>query len=124
MYLNVSLNLTDIVAAYKAGHTSCTRHEKNGKVYVNTTIWINPEADQDWKQVSVQLNSAKDKDVQDDPIVKTIAGEKAKKIYVGNGKIGKAKEPQAVQPGATDLDLGGAPAAFTPTTGPADDLPF
>lgn len=125
MYLNVSLNLTDLVAAAKAGHTSCSRSEKNGKVYANTTIWINEDADQDWKQVSVQLNSAKDKDAQDAPIVVQIGGEKAKKIYVGQGKIGKKKEPTPLQAGAAnDLDLGGGPATFTPQTGPVDDLPF
>lgn len=128
MYLNVSLNLTDILEAAKAAHTSCTRHE-NGKVYVNTTIWINEDADQDWKQVSVQLNSAKDKDAQDEPIVKKIAGDKAKKIYVGNGRIGKKKEPQALTPnqGGGEFDLGGgsAPAGggFVPQQ-PEGDLPF
>lgn len=128
MYLNVSLNLTQLVEAYKAGHTSCVRHQ-NGNVYVNTTVWINENADQDWKQVSVQLNSAKDKDAQDLPIVQKIGGEKAKKLYPGSGKIGKKKEPEAVQAGNTDLDLGGGPnligGSFQPQqAGPADDLPF
>jgi hypothetical protein len=127
MYLNVSLNLTDLVAAYKAGHSAFTRHEKNGKVYVNTTIWINPDADADWKQVSVQLNSAKDKDAQDLPIVRSIGGEKAKKLYPGNGRIGKKKEPEGVQPGSTDLDLGGGNAPATGGFVPPQqegDLPF
>lgn len=126
-YLNVSLNLSDLVEAAKAGHSSCTRHT-NGKVYVNTTIWINEDADQDWKQVSVQLNSGKDKEAADAPIVAKIAGDKAKKIYVGNGKIGKKKEPESLQAGqANDLDLGGGSGGTTftpPAAQGGDDLPF
>jgi len=81
-----SLCLSDLNAKAKEGHPAFTK-SNNGKIYVNVNLWHNEEPDQ-YENVA-QLQLAKPKDSQD------------KTIYVGNFKLPKKKEPEAITP----LDL-------------------
>lgn len=77
-----SLSYTDIVEKAKSGHSAFSR-AKNGKVYFNIAIWGNDEPDKFGNDVSIMLNSAKDK--------KEAEG----KVYIGNGKVQKSKQPES-----------------------------
>lgn len=91
-----SLCLTEILDKAKAGHSAFSK-AKNGKIYFNILQWHNDEPDNYGNDVSIQLNSTKDKQ------------ESEGKIYIGNVKAAKAKEPTPVT--AADIVFD-------------DDLPF
>lgn len=118
--LNCSICLTDLVDMANKGHSAFTRSEKNGKIYVNVTMWINDEPDQYQNNGSFQLNPHKDKKEAD------VA--KFGKCYVGNAKYSKRADPPPVEAGTSNLDLSGfpgsVPAGGTAGTGVSDDLPF
>lgn len=121
--INLSLCLTDLIDLANKGHSAFSRSQKNGKVYVNLTQWINDEPDQYNNNASVQLNPHKDKRDAD------IAA--FGKCYVGNGKYAQRPEPQAAGNAGASLDMsrfGGAPPAPGANTSAAatgyDDLPF
>jgi hypothetical protein len=96
--ISASICLTDISEKFRAGHSSVTT-AKNGKKYINLSIWINDAPDQYGNDVSIQLNSKQDK--------RDAEG----KVYVGNGKTADAAPV-----------ITGMPAAPTITDG--SDLPF
>jgi hypothetical protein len=121
MILNASIDVTTLVEQLKKGHTSCSRSDKNQHYYANVTIWVDPEKDPDWKQVSVQLNSSKDGREKD----KAMNG--GKDVYIGNGRVQKSKNEPAKAgefdlPGAAPNDAA-AGGTFTPPQA-NDDLPF
>ena len=82
--LQTNICLTDLVDMAKKGHSAFTRSAKNEKVYVNFLQWVNDEADQYGNISSLQLNSTEEK------------REAEGKIYVGNGKEIKKKDPEPV----------------------------
>lgn len=94
--INGSLCLTDLLSKAKEAHSAFTK-ASNGKIYANVTIWVNDEEDKFGNTVSVQLNSTQEK------------RESEGKVYVGNGKPNKKKEPEAVKADDLDTDLEGLP---------------
>lgn len=96
--LTGSICLTDLIDNAKRKHSAFSKSQKNEKIYCNVIIWVNDEADKFGNTVSVQLNSNEDK--------KEAEG----KIYIGNAKPVKSKEPVPV----SDKDVNNLP----------DDLPF
>lgn len=120
MILNASIDVTTLVEMLKKGHTACSRSDKNQHYYASVTIWVDPEKEPDWKQVSIQLNSSKDGREKD----KALNG--GKDVYIGNGRVQKKKDEPS-KPG--EFDLPGAPSnnaadgSFTPPQA-NDDLPF
>ena len=74
-----SICLSDLSAAYKAGHPGISKSEKNGKIYVNLTVWINDQPDQYGNDAGVQISQNKDY--------------AEKPIYIGNLK--HAEKPAA-----------------------------
>jgi hypothetical protein len=95
--INASICLSDIGEKVKQGHSAVTV-AKNGKKYLNVTIWINDTKDQFDNDVSIQLNSKQE------------SREAEGKVYVGNGKTSRLPV------------ITGMPAAPTITDG--SDLPF
>lgn len=94
-----SLCLTTILEQAKAGHSAFTKAE-NGKIYFNVGMWENEEADKFGNNMSMQLNSKKEKQ------------ESESKCYIGNLKWMEKKETPIQQddiPSPQEL---------------ADDLPF
>lgn len=81
--INGSICLTDLIAKAKESHSSFSK-ASNGKIYGNITIWVNDEPDQYGNTVSIQLNSTQEK------------REAEGKVYVGNGKPAKKKDPEPV----------------------------
>jgi len=70
-----SINFTDLLEAAKAGHDGFAKSEKNGKIYVNVTVWLNDEVDKYGNIMSIQVNEKKD-------------SPDFKKFYIGNLKRG------------------------------------
>ena len=112
----ISICYTDLKNALNANqnHSSITKSERNGKIYLDCVIWEKDEPDLYNNDLSMQLNSKKDNQ-----------GTEAK-IYLGNGKKYKApyhptsntpyRAPEALNQyekpnGPNDMELG-------------DDLPF
>lgn len=79
--LNCSISYDEIIKAAKAGHSAFTRSLKNKKVYINVTVWINPEPDQYDNDASIMLNSTKEK------------REAEGKCYIGNGRFYDPNRP-------------------------------
>lgn len=81
-----SLNLNEILAAAKAGHSAFSKAQ-NGNIYFNILVWENDEPDRFNNNFSVQLNAAKD------------APEDQKKKYIGNMKhVATNAQPLAAAP--------------------------
>lgn len=99
--INASICFTDLMDHAKKAHSSFTR-AKNKKAYVNVQIWINDEPDKYGNDVSLMLNSTKEK------------RESEGKVYIGNGKTSTfgQSEPKQEKP-----DPFGEPIK-------ADDFPF
>lgn len=93
-----SMCLSDLSEQFKAGHPAFTKSEKNGKVYVNVTVWVNDEADQYGNHAALQLSKPKDSDM--------------KPIYFGNLKMHQAQ------------GTGSTPTPSAPSTEVDDLLPF
>lgn len=98
--INGSICLTDLIAKAKEQHSSFSK-AANGKIYANITMWVNDKADTYGNTVSLQLNSTQEK------------REAEGKVYIGNGKPAKKKEPEPV----AESDLAGIDDGL-------DDLPF
>ena len=92
--INASICLSDIGEKVKQGH-SAVIVGRNGKKYLNVTIWINDTKDQFDNDVSIQLNSKQDQ--------RDAEG----KVYVGNGKTSRppAITGMAAAPVADSSDL-------------------
>lgn len=107
--INGSLCLTDLIEKCKAGHSAFKKSEKNGKIYVSYTEWVNDEANEHGQHSSLLLNSTKE--------MKEAEG----KVYFGNGK---RAENKGAAINASELDLSGAPVAGSAPAVHVDDLPF
>ena len=92
-----SLNLSDMNAAAKAGHSAFSK-ASNGKIYCNVAVWLNDEPDKYGNSMAIQLSSKKEK------------RETEKKQYIGNAKLFEKEAPKSLEPGDTDEFI--------------DDLPF
>ena len=101
--INGSICLSDISEKYKAGHSAFSKSDKDGKIYMNFTGWVNDATD-NFKDFSLQLNSKQDKQ------------EAEGKVYVGNGRI---------KPSVNNVTAA-APIAqiATSSTNDGSDLPF
>lgn len=93
---NGSICLSELNEAAKKGHSAFSKSEKNGKIYVNLTMWENDNPDKYDNTVSLQLNPKKDSG--DD------------KSYIGNFKPVQYQQ-NTVAPQARDIP-------------DDDDLPF
>lgn len=58
-----------------------TTSEKNGKKYLNISLWVNDEPDQYQNIASISVSQTKD--------------EKAKRVYIGNLKYAQAAQAKA-----------------------------
>jgi hypothetical protein len=96
-----SMCLSDLSEQFKAGHPAFSKSEKNGKVYVNVTVWVNDEADQYGNHAALQLSKPKDSDM--------------KPIYFGNLKMHQQQANLGIQQST--------PSAPT-SVEVDDDLPF
>ena len=112
-----SICLSSLIEAAKSKHSSITKSLKNDKVYVNVALWLNDKPDQYGNDMSISLNSKKDK------------AEAEGKMYVGNAKA------QVYSNAPSDNDLPGDDwADGVPRSKPAgdaktrvelsDDMPF
>ena len=86
-----SLCVTDILDALRAKHSAFYKG-KNGKIYMNTTVWLNEGVDDFGNIMSAQANPGKDS--------------KDKKFYVGNFKKSEGSKP------VSDRDLKGIDTDF------------
>lgn len=112
-----SICITEILDRLKSKHSAFYKG-KNGKIYMNTTIWLNEQVDEYGNIMSAQANPAKDA--------------KDQRFYIGNFKKSESAKPVSDKdlssiPTDYDLPVHNAPA---PTinepkekTG-MDDLPF
>ena len=84
----ISICYTDLKNALNANqnHSSITKSERNGKIYLDCVIWEKDEPDQYGNDLSMQLNSKKDNQGTD------------AKIYLGNGRKYKASAPMSNPP--------------------------
>lgn len=96
MYVG-SICLTDLNEQAKVPHSAFNRG-KNKKAYADIVIWVNDEPDQYGNNVSIQLNSKKEK------------RESEPKVYIGNAKSLTQSAPE--------------PVNEQPNNEPEDDLPF
>lgn len=79
--LNGSICLTDIPK------DKIVTSEKNGKKYLNITIWINDEPDQFNNNGSISINQTKEQ-----------REAKEKKVYIGNLKYATQQQKQEAAP--------------------------
>jgi len=75
--------LSDLSEQFKAKHPAFSKSEKNGKIYVNVTVWVNDEADQYGNHAALQLSKPKDSDM--------------KPIYFGNLKMHQQQASLGIQ---------------------------
>lgn len=80
-----SIDVTKIIELMTGGHSSLSKNEKNGHVYMNVVQWHNDEEDEYGNKASIQPNCSKNAT----EIEKTAT----KKIYLGNLKLAKAEPP-------------------------------
>ncbi len=76
-----SICVSDILEQLRKPHSAFMKSPKNDKIYANILIWENMNPDEDWKTISLQLNSTKEMKEQEG------------KIYIGNASPMKSKEP-------------------------------
>ena len=97
-----SICLTDLIEQLKVKHSAFTKG-KNGKIYVNATVWLNAKEDKYGNIMSIQLQPTKErKDIDT-------------KLYVGNFKEGVGAKP------ANNKDVTSVSAEFEQAV---SDLPF
>lgn len=109
-----SICLTDLIEKAKQKHSSFSKAD-NGKIYCNVTVWLNDEEDKFGNVMSIQASSSKQ-----------MAG-KEDKFYLGNMKIGKAKEISDKDLDIDDIDVpvrSNDAEAIPEQKDPKDDLPF
>lgn len=95
---NGSICITDLMQASKEKHSAFVK-SKNGKLYVNISIWVNAQKDDYGNQVSIKLGKKKDS-CDATP-------------YIGNAKPVNRQEP----PPPSDQDIEQMSKAF-------NDVPF
>lgn len=86
-FITASVCLSDLVDKVKTGHSAFTRG-KNGKIYVALKIWENDVKDKYGNDISLQLNSSKEK------------SETEGKFYIGNGRIQSSGIGEPIPAGA------------------------
>lgn len=100
-----SLDVTEIFKLMQGGHTSVSKSEKNGKIYMNVVVWLNDTEDQYGQIASIQPSPHKN--------ASEVEKAATKKIYIGNLKMAK---PEPIGDGdvkaaaAAFNQFGGAPA--------------
>lgn len=83
-----SICLTDILDKAKQKHEAFSK-AKNGKIYVDISVWLNDEPDKYGNVMSVQVN----------------AKEKGNRLYIGNLKPAEPKAPEPLtDDDATELE--------------------
>lgn len=82
-----SLCVTDILDKLKMKH-DCFTKGKNGKIYMNATVWLNAEKDEYGNIMSIQANPGKES--------------RDAKFYIGN-----MKKSETSQKPVSDKDLAG-----------------
>ena len=99
--LNVSICLTDILEQAKKGHSAFKKvtTKKGKKIYFDVRQWINDDVDGYGNISSLMLSSSEER--------RELEG----KVYIGNGKEVKKKEPEVQPITADDIPE-------------SDDLPF
>lgn len=107
--VNGSLCLTDMIEKCKAGHSAFRKSDKNGKIYVSYTEWINDEPNQHGQHTSILLNSTKEKKDEEG------------KVYIGNGKKSEGGGGSPVAANDSSLDISTAPVSGTQAE---ENLPF
>lgn len=98
-----SCDFTNLLNAAKAGHSAFSKSEKNGHIYFNFTAWLNDDPDQYRNDMSLKLNSTKEK------------AQEEKELF-NKGYFGKAKMAKQDNATFTESDLNQIPDQ--------DDLPF
>lgn len=89
-----SICLTDLIEKAKQFHPAFSKSEKNGKVYVNITVWHNEQEDKYGNIMSIQLSEKKDQ------------RQDGKAFYLGNLKKSEYKEPAPLsQKDTGNLDI-------------------
>lgn len=114
-----SICIETLSQALKDKHTAFVKGN-NGKTYMNIKIWHNDKEDEYGNCISMQLNSRKD------------AQELEGKIYIGNAKEVKPKDPTPISSNdanalASQFEQFAPPSAETnpaPSQEIAEDLPF
>lgn len=77
--LNGNISLSKLNEAAKQGHSAFYRGAKDGKIYVNLSVWLNDQEDQFGNIAAFQLQSKKE------------CREAEGKIYIGNAKPSKVE---------------------------------
>ena len=103
-----SIDVTKIIELMKRGHSSLSKSEKNGHIYMNIVQWVHSEEDKYGNRVSIQPSC--DKNATDAEKTDT------KGIYLGNLKIAKPEPPAA-------NDVADAEAALTKMGGTITAVP-
>ena len=108
-----SICITDILDALRNKHSAFTKG-KNGKIYMNSTIWLNEIVDDFGNIIAQQCNPQKDS--------------KDQKFYIGNFKKSQTTTKPISDrdiPKDTDFDIPEKePVAADSFKDPKDDLPF
>lgn len=108
-----SVCLTDLLEAAKKKHSAFSKG-KNGKIYVNVTVWLNENLDKFGNIMSLQVNPQQ--------------GSSDDKFYIGNCKASKGPKPVSDSDvSGLDTDLGDIPTygqAPNANNAADDDLPF
>lgn len=97
-----SICISDLLEQLRKPHSAFTKSPKNDKIYANILIWENMNPDEDWKTISLQLNSTKEMKEQEG------------KIYIGNASPMKSKDPVPLTEAEAKSFIDNAP----------NDLPF
>ncbi len=83
-----SIDVTKIIELMKGGHSSISKSEKNGHIYMNIVQWVNDQEDEYGNKCSIQPSPNKN--------ASELEKQATKKIYLGNLKLAKP-EPLAAQ---------------------------
>lgn len=118
--VNSSIDLTKIMAAYKAKHSAFTVGKSNGHIYLSITSWLNDADDTYHHNTRHDLNSAKNQKDDDKAKLEPL-GKNAN--IIGNGVWSMGLEGNSVAAGGDNAldDFAGGTA---PATEAIDDLPF
>lgn len=91
---------TDYMEMIKTGKFRGQKSEKNGKIYVNVTFWVNEFPDQYGNDGSIKLN------------LKEEFKDERMNQYIGNVKLHKKAEPEEISTSDFDDDEDDTPLPF------------
>jgi hypothetical protein len=122
MLINASIDVSMLEEMFKKRHSAFNRSQKNQKMYVNLSIWVNDDPDKFGDHASIQLNSSKDgleADKKINPPKKD--GSPSERCYIGRGK----KADFGAQPlnSNDSISFGGSPTPNTQQQGNPWDQP-